>query len=381
MCIFACCKRETMLVLLNNILNNYLLPGLIFGFGICFLFILVPDGTGLRGYRMARRMMGCGYLAFFIALMIEAMGLQTGMPIVIQQLIILSVGIMQAFLFTFALTTLIDVQFFSWHRLIRQLIYVIMPSIAAFVVYFYDSRYSSVIFIALAAYYSYKLMGYVLSFRRRYREYKYRMADYFSSDEWERLRWVRRSFYTALSIGILALIYTLCPSMITSIIFTLVLAGYYAVFGIRFINYAFTFHQIEAALNIGEPALNTEHQASHTDVPSGNTVQSAELMQRLTELMTEKRLFTKPDLTIEDISVQVGDSYRNVSAAINNCEGVNFKAWVNRFRIEEAKQLIHEGYLQQHTTDALAQATGFSSRISFYRAFKKQTGQSPTDFR
>ena len=340
-----------MLVLLNNILNNYLLPGLIFGFGICFLFILVPDGTGLRGYRMARRMMGCGYLAFFIALMIEAMGLQTGMPIVIQQLIILSVGIMQAFLFTFALTTLIDVQFFSWHRLIRQLVYVILPSIAAFVVYFYDSRY------------------------------KHRMADYFSSDEWERLRWVRRSFYTALSIGILALIYTLCPSMITSIIFTLVLAGYYAVFGIRFINYAFTFHQIEAALNIGEPALNTEHQASHTDVPSGNTVQSAELMQRLTELMTEKRLFTKPDLTIEDISVQVGDSYRNVSAAINNCEGVNFKAWVNRFRIEEAKQLIHEGYLQQHTTDALALATGFANRTSFYRVFKKLTGQSPTDFR
>jgi AraC-like DNA-binding protein len=370
-----------MLVLLNDILTNYILPGLIFAFGTCFLFILVPDGAGLRGYRMARRMMGCGYLAFFTTLIFEAMTIQLDMEPVLQQIIILSISILQAFLFTFALTTLIDVRFFSWSRLIRQLIYVILPSVAAFVVYFSDSRYSSVILILLITYYSYKLVGYVFSFRRRYREYKHRMADYFSSDEWERLRWVRRSFYTALSIGILALIYTLCPSMITSILFTLVLAGYYAVFGIRFINYAFTFHQIEAALNIGEPALNTEHQASHADVPSGNTVQSAELMQRLTELMTEKRLFTKPDLTIEDISVQAGDSYRNVSAAINNCEGINFKAWVNRFRIEEAKQLIHEGYLQQHTTDALALATGFANRTSFYRVFKKLTGQSPTDFR
>jgi AraC-like DNA-binding protein len=368
-----------MLVLLNDILTNYILPGLIFALGICFLFILVPDGAGLRGYRMARRMMGCGYLAFFTTLIFEAMTIQLAMEPVLQQIIILSISILQAFLFTFALTTLIDVQFFSWSRLIRQLIYVILPSVAAFVVYFYDSRCSSVILILLIAYYSYKLVGYVFSFRRRYREYKHRMADYFSSDEWERLRWVRRSFYTALSIGILALIYALCPSVITSLLFTLVLAGYYAAFGIRFINYAFTFHQIEAAMSVND------YTGDNNIVDSGQSsladVQSTALMQRLTELMTEKQLFTKPDLTIEDISVQAGDSYRNVSAAINNCEGINFKAWVNSFRIQEAKQLIHEGYLLQHTTDALAQATGFSSRISFYRAFKKQTGQSPTDFR
>lgn len=368
-----------MLTLLHDILTNYVLPGLIFGFSFCFLFILVPQEAGLQGYRMARRMMGCGYMAFFFALIIEAMGLQMAMPIVIQQLIILSVGILQAFLFTFALTTLIDVQFFSWPRLVRQFVYVVLPSVAAFVVYYADSRYSSAIFIVLAVYYSYKLVGYVLSFRRRYREYKHRMAEYFSSDEWERLRWVRRSFYTALSIGILALLYTLCPSMITSLIFTLVLAGYYAVFGIRFINYAFTFHQIEAAMSADQ--YTAEDSIADSGQSSIADAQSSALMQRLTELMTEKRLFTKPDLTIEDIAVQVGDSYRNVSAAINSQEGVNFKAWVNSFRIQEAKQLIHEGYLQQHTTDALALATGFASRISFYRVFKKQTGQSPTDFR
>lgn len=371
-----------MLVLLNNILNNYLLPGLIFAFGVCFLFILVPDGTGLRGYRMARRMMGCGYLAFFIALMIEAMGLQMAIPIVIQQLIILSVGIMQAFLFTFALATLIDVQFFSWPRLIRQLLLVVLPSAAAFGVYAYDSCYSSAIFIVLAVYYSYKLTCYVLSFRRRYREYRHRMADYFSSDEWERLRWVRRSFYTSLAIGILALLYTLCPSLLTSLLFTLVLAGYYSVFGIRFINYAFTFHQIEAAMRIEPSAPCTGHPdtAQNTDTPE-NGLQYARLMQQLSALMQEKRLFTRPDLTIEDVAVQVGESYRNVSAAINSCQGINFKTWVNGFRIQEARKLISEGYLQHHTTDALAEATGFSCRISFYRVFKKQTGQSPTDFR
>lgn len=367
-----------MLILLYDALNNYILPGLILGFSFCFFFILVPQEAGLQGYRMARRMMGFSYMSFFLALLIEAMGLQSGMPVVVQQLIILSVGIMQAFLFTFALTTLIDVRFFSWPRLIRQLLLVVLPSAAAFGVYAYDSRYSSAIFIVLAVYYSYKLTCYVLSFRRRYREYRHRMADYFSSDEWERLRWVRRSFYTSLAIGILALLYALRPSLLTSLLFTLVLAGYYSVFGIRFINYAFTFHQIEAALRIEPSAPRTGHPgtAQNTDTPE-NGLQYARLMQQLSALMQEKRLFTRPDLTIEDVAVQVGESYRNVSAAINSCQGINFKTWVNSFRIQEARKLIGEGYLQHHTTDALAEATGFSSRINFYRAFKKQTGQSP----
>jgi len=45
------------------------------------------------------------------------------------------------------------------------------------------------------------------------------MAGYFSGDEWERLRWVRRSFYTAFSIGILALLYALRPSVLTNLLF------------------------------------------------------------------------------------------------------------------------------------------------------------------
>ena len=47
-----------MLTHLSDILTYYVLPGLILAFGLCFQFIHVPqDEAGLRGYRMARRMM------------------------------------------------------------------------------------------------------------------------------------------------------------------------------------------------------------------------------------------------------------------------------------------------------------------------------------
>lgn len=254
-----------MLSHLNDILTNYVLPGLILAFGLCFLFVHVPDENGLRGYRMARRMMGVAYLAFFVALVIEAMGLQLHMPPAQQQMLMIATGIVQAFLFTFALTTLIDVQFFTWRRFWHELSVIALPTVLAFVLFhfsyylnflFSDSPFH--LFLLLAAFYACILTRYVLFFRHRYREYKHRMAGYFSGDEWERMRWVRRSFYAAFSIGLLALLYAFMPSVLTSLLFTLVMATYYAAFGLHFINYAFTFHQIEPALSFEGLADDTE---------------------------------------------------------------------------------------------------------------------------
>lgn len=306
--------------------------------------------------------MGFAYLAFFAALIVEAMGLQLSMPSVLGQMMMVFMGIVQAFLFTFALTTLVDVQFFTWRRFVREFLQVGLPAAAAFVAFSFSGHHF-LLFVLLALFYGYKLLDYVLFFRRRYRAYRFRMGNYFSTEEWQRLRWVRRSFYFALSIGILALLYAVFPSVFTSLLFTIVMASYYAVFGIRFLGYVFTFQQIETAIS---------------ERPTGPGV--ALLMSRLADLMTEQRLFLKSDLTIEEVAVQMGESYRTISATINSQKGINFKAWVNGYRVEEAKRLIREGFLKEHVMDALATASGFASRISFYRAFKKITGQSPTEF-
>lgn len=94
----------------------------------------------------------------------------------------------------------------------------------------------------------------------------------------------------------------------------------------------------------------------------------------------EEGLYVQPDLTIEDVAVRVGELSRTVSAAINTSMGICFKKWVNTYRVEKAKRLIAEDYLQDHVIDALAEACGFANRVSFYRAFKRLTGQSPTNF-
>ena len=206
--------------LINDILTTYVLPGMILGFGLCFLAVMIPGREGLRGYRMARRMMGGAYVFFFAALVAETFIVNhtlTGSVVgssATQQMLMVTIGIVQAFLFTYALTTLIDVHFFTWHRLRREALLVLLPAVAVMAAAVLTPLENGGVKL-LSLFYLYKLVDYVRLFRRRYRDYERRMADYFSDDERKRLLWVSHSFYAALAIGILALLYALFPTTLT----------------------------------------------------------------------------------------------------------------------------------------------------------------------
>ena len=381
------------MTLFHSLLTAYMLPGLILAFGLCFFFVVVPFRRGLGGYRMARRMMGCAYLVCFAALVAEAITQKPSAPTASQQILMVAIAILQAFFFTYALVTLIDVRFFTWRRFWRETVVVTLPVMAALVVAFaFNGQYADAAFRLLALFYMGKLVGYVFLFRRHYRGYELRMADYFSDDERQRLLWVKRSFYASLAMGVLALFYALfsaipSASAVLSLLFTLVMTAYYAVFAIRFVNYAFSFQQIEVAM-LDDP-LPVAHDAENspslpsvsplTPSPKKNTEEHS-LIDRLDSLMTEKRLYANPNLTIEELAVLVGESHRAVSAAINSYLHTNFKSWVNDYRVAEARRLIEDRFLDSHTTDALATTVGFANRVSFYRVFKKVTGCSPTGY-
>lgn len=378
-----------MLEILNNILTSYVRPGLILTFGLSFFFITVPNKAGLKGYRMARHMMGSNYLFYFVALVIQGLIRSTPSATLLHSMISIAIGLQQAFFFTYALTTLIDVKFFTWRRFLRETIIVAVPIVVSFCLISAPFTHAkSAAFLLLTLFYFYKMTIYTIHFHRHYRDYERRMADYFSDDERKRLLWAKRSFYAALAIGILALLYGLYPTMLTNTLFALPVIIYYSFFGVRFLNYAFKFQEIEVAMvenmedthPVGHPSEQEDAGNAGEQTTASATDFDQQLMLRLDALMAEQKLYTKPDLTIEDVAVLAGESYRTISAAINACKDTNFKGWVNGYRVEEASRLISDGYLADHTTDALAAAVGFANRMNFHRVFKKTTGKSPTAF-
>ena len=58
----------------------------------------------------------------------------------------------------------------------------------------------------------------------------------------------------------------------------------------------------------------------------------------------------------------------------------SFNDYRNEWRVNHAKKLISEGGAKQHTLEAIGSSSGFSSRNTFFTAFKKVEGMPPSAF-
>ncbi len=108
-----------------------------------------------------------------------------------------------------------------------------------------------------------------------------------------------------------------------------------------------------------------------------------ELFNKIITALREERLFTNPNLTIQDLAAAVGSNRTYVSACINRRTNFSFSQLVAQYRVENAKTILTaSGYNSDH--DAIADAialSGFTSDQTFYRIFKELTGQTPLQYR
>lgn len=108
--------------------------------------------------------------------------------------------------------------------------------------------------------------------------------------------------------------------------------------------------------------------------------ESQSTYERIIELIKEKRLYLDPNIQSKEIAKQLGISARSVTEAIHsNNNGESYKSIINRFRIEYAVSII-DRHLYMGKQDELSSICGFSSRVTFWRAFQKYKGCSPLDY-
>lgn len=103
------------------------------------------------------------------------------------------------------------------------------------------------------------------------------------------------------------------------------------------------------------------------------------LNQILSVVETEK-LYKNPNLTINDLSEKLSISSRYISQVINEYKNQNFYDFINRFRINEACELLKQ-YTNDLTILEILFEVGFNTKSSFNTAFKRITKTTPTEFR
>lgn len=104
-------------------------------------------------------------------------------------------------------------------------------------------------------------------------------------------------------------------------------------------------------------------------------------IDEIKHIIIEEKLFLNPNLNLLSISkrFQLNESY--FSSLFNQNSTINFPVYINKLRIEEAKNLLKNNEYKKYTLTSVALEAGFNSKSAFYKSFKKEVGCTPTEFK
>ncbi|MDW3196799.1 MAG: helix-turn-helix domain-containing protein [Cytophagales bacterium] len=105
-----------------------------------------------------------------------------------------------------------------------------------------------------------------------------------------------------------------------------------------------------------------------------------ELFKEIELLFEKDKLFLNPDLRVQDVAKELSVSNHNVSQSINETSGMSFYDYVNHYRLNDFKAQLSDPQKRKFTILALGMESGFNSKASINRVFKKQLGETPREY-
>lgn len=103
--------------------------------------------------------------------------------------------------------------------------------------------------------------------------------------------------------------------------------------------------------------------------------------QKLELLCKEQHIYTDSTLNREKVAEKLGISAGYVSQIVNTITGDNFANYINQYRVEAVKEMISDSEYENYNLLAMGLESGFTSKTTFYKAFKKVTGQTPNEYK
>lgn len=102
---------------------------------------------------------------------------------------------------------------------------------------------------------------------------------------------------------------------------------------------------------------------------------------KLQQTLQNQALYQDVTLSLRQLAEAVGLTDKQLSVLLNTHLQTNFYEYINQYRVAAFKRLVDEGKAKEFTLLALALECGFSSKSSFNRIFKQQTGITPSAYK
>ncbi len=183
-----------------------------------------------------------------------------------------------------------------------------------------------------------------------------------------RLRWVKRCFYSALMVGIMAWFMAFFNRAMTLNISGIFI---YTIYYLCMVGYLMKY-----VSNYGFILKSDENETAHT-AEEVCLMNERQLEESLEEWVRDKK-YRNCSKKVEDIVEELGTTRINLNEHLNRRFGMTFRSWRNHLRIEEAKRLINDNKIP---LPDIYSAVGFSDRSNFHREFKEIVGMTPKQYR
>lgn len=203
------------------------------------------------------------------------------------------------------------------------------------------------------------------------------IKDIFSSIEKANLRWLRQltiifaAVWGAFIVLMVAewigyrLIYTIEPGLLIVMAIVVYIIGYYG-------------QSQPKIFEESEPENMEQRKYSHSGL---DREKNQQYMKKLTKAMEKDHLYQNGGLTLSELSKELAISPNHLSQVINAGLQKNFYDFVNEYRIEAARKMLHTDESNKLTILAIAYEVGFNSKSAFNTAFKTYTNMTPSAYR
>lgn len=212
--------------------------------------------------------------------------------------------------------------------------------------------------------------------------YHQRLKTEFSNHDGKRLDWLV-AFTCLLVFTWLYALVVLAVSSETSIplvsetLLSILVVVLIWMFSIQALNRKPAFSHLES-----EPEPDAKETGEAAEQKYSNSAIDDERLKRIAakverKVMAEKT-YLNPDVDASTLAHELGISVHYLSQVLSQEMHTTFYSYINDARIEAAKEALKTS---QKTVLDIAMSVGFNTRSSFYNAFKKNTGMTPSKYK
>ena len=204
-----------------------------------------------------------------------------------------------------------------------------------------------------------------IRFYSYYRKAQQKMANFYTDNFKQSIAWLARSVTLVVALGFPSYIPSILPHWGIEIYKALCLLSIIYMF-LSFTNYMFNANFV--VLNITLPQKNVRLDKG-----------TIEKLQRCTLRWQKTLAALTKNITINDVSRQLGTNRTYLSLYLNTYLNLTFSEWIGQIRLKQAKILLASNAIM--SMEQVAEATGFTSSSAFSHYFKAHEGLSPIRWR